>query len=119
MRRTQGILLLIILMLAPFMREPVWHFCAMRPGVPQASCCCGQESGGGSDCCRLIPVPAGEQLSSAAPGISPPDFAGMMFPVLSTVGSGIGFEQSVERWDHAPPRTPNSPLFLLHSSFLS
>lgn len=73
----------------------------------------------GSNCCKLIPVPAGEQLGCAAPGISPPDFTGMMVPALATVSSGIGFEQRVERLDHAPPRTPNLPLFLLHSSFLS
>lgn len=119
MKRIQALLILLVLIAGPFLKAPVWHFCAMRPGVPQSACCCGQESPTGSGCCKLISVPSGEQLAGVAPGVSAPDITGIIAPVRAVVSCGVVFDQRVERSDHAPPRTTNLPLFLLHSSFLS
>lgn len=120
MKRIQALLLLIILLLAPFLKAPAYFFCSMRPGAPKAACCCPTPSGAPSSCCRVIPVPLGERVvTTAPPVVTAPDLVGLVALALPAHMPSMVPDRELRRTDHAPPWPPDRPLFLLHSSFLS
>ena len=126
MKRVQALLLLIILLLAPFLKVPTYFFCSMGSGAPKAACCCAPESGQfpaptqAAGCCRIIPMPLGERLAADGPPVvAAPELAGMLAPNLPPGFLPTILDREIRHWDHAPPHPPDPPLYLLNSSLLS
>lgn len=132
MKRVQALLLLIILLLAPFLKVPTYFFCSMGSGAPQAACCCAPEAvqfpadgqssppAQSAGCCRIIPMPLGERLAADGPLVlAVPELAGMLAPTLPPGFHPTVLDREIRHWDHAPPHPPDLPLYLLNSSLLS
>lgn len=111
--KLRGILLTIILVLAPFLRSPVFHACPMVPDATAAACCCGGEAGAPSDCCTVIPLPLGERMTASPATLTLPEGASLLAWAAAPLGAHAGPDLTFRPTDPTrlrPPRPPHVQL---------
>ena len=119
MKRIQALILLIILLVAPFLKAPAYFFCAMRSGKAQAACCCQSGPTEPNNCCKIVPLPLGDRLAGQSTQVSAPDLAGLLVPTLAPMPPVPEPDRLFLQLWRDQPRSPDRPLFLLLSAFLS